>query len=126
MDPAASILTIIYHSTVLLMSRHRPESPVMHSVPAIALAYLLSVIWLGAFAIMVIIAYDQEEGQINIFNLNVQFPASVRTTQQIQFMLAPMEFSLLGDIAIRSTVQRRHLDVCLYFTLVSCSVTDML
>ncbi|KAJ7490382.1 hypothetical protein B0H11DRAFT_1022599 [Mycena galericulata] len=113
MDPIASLFTIIYHSTLLLMSYNCPKSSVMHSVPAIALAYLLSFIWLGAFAVMVIISYGQgNETQINVFSMNVQFPDHFQLTQQFQLLLAPLEFSLLGDIAIRSTLQRRKLPEC--------------
>ncbi|KAJ7129468.1 hypothetical protein C8R44DRAFT_615325, partial [Mycena epipterygia] len=119
MDPAASILTIIYHSTLLFMSHNRPgpESSIMHSVLAIAIAYLLSVIWLGAFAVMVIIAYGNESGEINVFNFNIQFPTAIQNTQQLQFLLAPTEFSLLGDIAIRSTIQRRKLNALKYYNI---------
>ncbi|KAJ7180291.1 hypothetical protein C8R43DRAFT_841251, partial [Mycena crocata] len=108
MDPAVSVFTIIYHTTLLLISHNRQESSIMLSIPAVALAYLLSIAWLGAFAVMCLISYGNEEStEINVFNLNIQFPKSARDTLQIQFLLAPMEFSLLGDIAIRSTVQRR-------------------
>ncbi|KAJ7721158.1 hypothetical protein DFH07DRAFT_932888 [Mycena maculata] len=118
MNSSASVFTIIYHSTLLLMSRNGPESGVMHSVPAIALAYMLSVAWLGAFAVMVIIASGNDPSEINLFNSNIQFPEWAKNTQQIQFILVPTEFSLLGDIAIRSTIQRRYLKVrCCYVSI---------
>ncbi|KAJ6598864.1 hypothetical protein DFH09DRAFT_970762 [Mycena vulgaris] len=109
MNPTASLFTIIYHSTVLLLSHKRPDSDssAMYSVPAIALAYLLSLVWMCAFAVMVIIGNEQS-GEINVFGLNVQFSVVVRETQQLQFLLVPTEFSLLGDLAIRSTVKRQH------------------
>jgi hypothetical protein len=116
MTPVASVFTIGYHSVLLFLSHNHPESSVMHSVPAVALAYLLSVIWLGDFAVMVIIASSSEQTtELNVFNFNIMFPASARETQPIQFILAPLEFSLLGDIAIRSTVLRRKrndINVC--------------
>ncbi|KAJ6628849.1 hypothetical protein B0H10DRAFT_101143 [Mycena sp. CBHHK59/15] len=117
LGPTASVLTIAYHTTVLLLTHKRPELSVMHTVPTIALAYLLSVVWLGTFAVMVIIDYGNEDGgQIAVFCFNIQFPSSVRDTQQLQFILAPMETCLLGDIAIRSTIQRRSRNsVCFLF-----------
>ncbi|KAJ7228466.1 hypothetical protein GGX14DRAFT_329939, partial [Mycena pura] len=105
MDSAAAVLTVVYHSTLFLIIHNRPESAVMSSVPAVALAYLLSLIWLGAFAVMIILARGNDEAaQINVFNLNIHFPQ--RDTQPIQFILTPMEFTLLGDLAIRGTVCR--------------------
>ncbi|KAJ7284021.1 hypothetical protein C8J57DRAFT_1294157 [Mycena rebaudengoi] len=110
MNSAASILTIIYHGTLLWLSRNRPERSAMCTVPAITLAFLLSSIWLAAFAVMVIIAYGTKDGgQVDVFSLNIQFPASVQDAQQVQLILVSMEFSLLGDLAIRSMLQRRHL-----------------
>ena len=113
MDSAAAVLTVVYHSTLFLIIHNRPESAVLSSVPAVALAYLLSLIWLGAFAVMIILARGNDEAaQINVFNLNIP----QRDTQPIQFILTPMEFTLLGDLAIRGTVcrlRRGRINVCI-------------
>lgn len=107
LSPSVALATFVYHSTLLLLKRKRPDLEGMISVPAIAAAYVLSLAWLVAFIVMVLIAYGHE-AEIELFWIHANFPDGEITTQRLQLLFTSLEFSILGDFAIRSTILRRH------------------
>jgi hypothetical protein len=72
------------------------------------LAYILTIAWLGAFAVMALIACG---GYTDLYlcGLIIHVPTHPITTQKFQFMLTPLEFVIMGDLAIRITLLRREM-----------------
>lgn len=79
----------------------------MFYIWSIAWAYILSIAWLGAFAVMAFIACGGYTDLL-LCGLIIHIPVHPITTQKFQFMLTPLECVIMGDLAIRITILRRE------------------
>jgi len=107
MNPITGLLTIFFHVPLIFLAHNRPGTKGMISIEAAVLACLLSLGWLACFIVMVLISKGSL-GTVDPFGLNETISTyAVSITQRLQFIGTPLEFGLLGDIAIRSTWARR-------------------
>ncbi|KDR83934.1 hypothetical protein GALMADRAFT_236436 [Galerina marginata CBS 339.88] len=107
LNPVFAILTMAYHITMLLLTFKRPADAPRLSIGYTIVAYLLSLAWLGAYFAMSVILSNRET-EFKIFGLWVLIPQTMRVPQKIQIMLDPFECVIIGNIAIKSTMERRR------------------
>ncbi len=81
---------------------------VFYSVYAMVYAGLLCTGWIFAFVIMTLVAWDQPQGTVVVWDIDIRFPEYVVYTQRLQFLLTSLQFALFGDLTIRSVVLRRR------------------
>ncbi|TFK43704.1 hypothetical protein BDQ12DRAFT_675419 [Crucibulum laeve] len=105
-NPIAAVLNMIYHLTVLLATHFRPAKAAAFTVTAISLGFLLSLTWLSAFLVMVFVAL-KGGAACDLFGLDIQFSNTVISTQRIQLLFTMLEFAIMVDLSIRSTLKRR-------------------
>ncbi|PPQ65930.1 hypothetical protein CVT26_010693 [Gymnopilus dilepis] len=91
---------------MLLLAYKKPEDAPALSIGYTVAAYLLSAAWLSAFITMSVVL-SRRETEVVLFDLRVLVPQTMRGPQHIQIMLDAVECALLGDIAVRSTIERR-------------------
>jgi len=106
MNPLFAILTMGYHTTMLLIEFRRPDDAPNLSVGYTITAYLLSCAWLGAYIAMAIILSSRAK-EMSFFDLRIEIPQT-RVTQKIQIMLDPLECVIIGNIAVKSTIKNRR------------------
>lgn len=106
LNPIFAILAMGYNTTVLLLAYKMPEGAPILSIGYTLAAYFLSAAWLSAFIAMSIILSTREM-EVELFDLRILVPQTMRGPQHIQIMLDAVECVLMGDIAIRNTIERR-------------------
>ncbi|CAA7260025.1 unnamed protein product [Cyclocybe aegerita] len=97
-----------YHVAILILAYKRPDDAPVLPVGYVIAPYLLTASWLGAFIAMTIVLSCRDLKEMTLFNFQIAVPQAMRVTQKIQIMLDPLECVILGDIAIRSTIDRRR------------------
>lgn len=107
LNPLLALCTIGYHSTMLLLAYNRPEGAPILPVGYLIAPYLLSLTWFGAYIAMSMLLSNRTR-VIDVFHLQIVVPQTFRATQKMQIMFDPLESTLLGCIAIRSTIERRQ------------------
>jgi len=107
MNPLFAILTMGYHAAMLLIAFRRPDDAPNLSVGYTITAYLLSCAWLGAYIAMAIILSSRAK-ELSFFDLRIEIPQTMGIAQKIQVMLDPLESAVIGNIAVKSTIQRRR------------------
>jgi len=108
LNPFFAILTMGYHATMLLLAYRRPQDAPRLSIAYIIAAYLLSLAWLGAYITMAVVLSSRET-EVTLFDLRILVPQTSRVTQKIQLMLDPLQCAIIGNIAIKSTIEHRQL-----------------
>ena len=91
---------------MLALAYKRPNDAPVLSIGYTVWAYLLSLSWLGAYIAMAMIL-SRKEKEIPLFDLHIIVPCHLKASQSLQMFLDPLESVLLGDIAIRGTIQWR-------------------
>ncbi|KAF9568928.1 hypothetical protein CPC08DRAFT_745942 [Agrocybe pediades] len=107
MNPILALITGGYNVTMLLLAYKRPADAPVLSVAYTIMAYLLSLAWLAAYTTMAVLLSCPKKDVI-LFGFQVVVPQAVKTTQKLQIMLDPVLFVLMGNVAIKSTLERRH------------------
>ena len=94
-NPCASIITIIYHICVILISRRKrvPNAPSYFST-AIFSAYLLVIVWITAFILTTVVLVSSHGNAFRALGLQ-QGPASVYT-HRAQIALTLYELLVVG------------------------------
>ncbi|KAF8969468.1 hypothetical protein BDZ97DRAFT_246377 [Flammula alnicola] len=108
LNPFFAILTMGYHSTMLLLAYKRPEDAPMLPIAYTISAYLLSLGWLGAYIAMAVVLSSRET-EVHLFDCRIMIPQTLRDTQKLQIMLDALECTIIGTIAVKSTIQRLQL-----------------
>jgi hypothetical protein len=63
---------------------------------------------LGAFIAMSIVLANRSK-EIPIYDFRIPIPQTLRVLQKIQLMLDPVQFAVLGDLAIKLSVESYYL-----------------
>ncbi|KAF8914160.1 hypothetical protein CPB84DRAFT_1820076 [Gymnopilus junonius] len=106
LNPIFAIMAMGYDTTMLLLAYKRPEGAPRLSIGYTVAAYLLSAAWLSAFVAMSAVL-SSLEAQVELFDFRILVPQTMRGPQHIQILLDALECVLMGDIAVRSTIDRR-------------------
>lgn len=104
-------MTATYHTSVLALMFFRPQRLSFLSTASISVAYILSFCWMAVFAALIFIREAQSEGVDCLdlpLGIHVHIPYHEHSLQRWQFLAVPMEWALLGDLAIRKTVYRQR------------------
>ncbi|KAF8165515.1 hypothetical protein B0H34DRAFT_689445 [Crassisporium funariophilum] len=104
LNPLFAIITIGYHTTILALAYKRPEEPL--PIGYTIWAYLMSLAWVGAYIAMAIVLSGRET-EFPIFDIRIEIPQHMRSTQKIQTMLDPLESVIIANIAVKSTMSLR-------------------
>ena len=107
MNPILAIITMGYNTTMLLLAYKRPEDAPLLSIGYTVTAYLLSIAWLAAYTAMAILLSCRKKDAI-LFGFQVIVPQTFKSIQKLQIMLDPVLFALMGNVAIKSTIERRQ------------------
>jgi len=110
-NPVFGVATLSFHLSVLLQTSARPVKPVILSNTCNAVAYFLSFVWFAAFFAMIIVYQTQAEGTgcLILCGRTFNLPSNAKNTQKLQFLLIPVQWILLLDLAIRTTLYRCEL-----------------
>lgn len=108
LNPLLALFTIGYHSAMLSLAYNRPEDAPILPVGYLIAPYLLSLAWLGAYIAMSMLLANRTR-TIDVFQLQILVPQTLRATQKMQVMFDPLESTILACIAIRSTIERRQM-----------------
>ena len=106
LNPLFAIITVGYHVTMLALAYRRPDDAPVLSIGYTVWAYFLSFSWLGAYIAMAMVLSGKQR-EIPLFNLRIIVPQHLRCFQNLQMMLDPLECVILGDLAIKGTIQWR-------------------
>ena len=106
LNPLFSIITVGYHVTMLALAFRRPDDAPVLSIGYTVWAYFLSFSWLGAYIAMAMVL-SRKQKEIPLFDLRIIVPQHLRCFQNLQMMLDPLECVILGDLAIKGTIQWR-------------------
>jgi hypothetical protein len=106
LNPLLAVITAGYHVTILALAyRHSDDAPVI-SIGYTLWAYFLSLSWLGAYiAMATILSWKLKE--IPVFDIRINVPQHLLCFQRLQMLLDPVECVILGDLAIKGTIQWR-------------------
>jgi len=91
---------------MLTLAYRRPDDAPVLSIAYTVWAYLLSLSWLGAYIAMAMVLWEKRR-EISLFDLPVIVPRDLKTFQRLQMFLDPLECVILGDLAIKGTIQWR-------------------
>ena len=106
LNPLLAIITAVYHVTILALAYRCPDDAPVISIRYTLWAYVLSLSWLGAYiAMAAILSWKLKE--IPVFDLHIIVPRHLWCLQRLQMMLDPVECVILGDLAIKGTIQWR-------------------
>jgi len=106
LNPLLAVITAGYHVVILALAYKRPDD-----APAISIGYtlwacFLALSWLFAYiAMATILSWRLKE--IPLFDLRIIVPQHLWCFQRLQMMLDPVECVILGDLAIKGTIQWR-------------------
>ncbi|KAH6915069.1 hypothetical protein BKA70DRAFT_564460 [Coprinopsis sp. MPI-PUGE-AT-0042] len=109
--PVFGIMTTTYHTSIFILMIFRPQRLSFLSTASISGAYILSFCWMAAFAALVFIREAQSEGVECLdlpIGIHVHIPYHEHSLQKWQFLAVPIQWVLLGDLAIRNTVYRQR------------------
>ena len=106
LNPLFAIITVGYHVTMLALAFRRPDDAPVLSIGYTVWAYFLSFSWLGAYIAMAMVL-SRKQKEIPLFDLRIIVPQHLRCFQNLQMMLDPLECVILGDLAIKGTIQWR-------------------
>ena len=106
LNPLFAIITVGYHVAILALAYRCPDD-----APALPIGYtvwacFLSLSWLGAYIAMVMILLGKQK-EIPLFDLRIIVSQHLRCFQKLQMLLDPLECVILGDLAIKGTIQWR-------------------
>jgi len=108
LNPFFAILTISYNITLFVRMYNRPEDAPILSIWYTISAYLLSLGWLGAYICMAFVLSSREK-ETTFFHTHIMIPQEMRDSQRVQMLLDPVEFALIGNIAVKRTIERLQL-----------------
>jgi len=91
---------------MLALAYKRPDDAPVLSIGYTLWAYFLSLSWLSAYIAMATILSAKLK-EIPLFDLRIIVPQHMRFLQRLQMMLDPVECVILGDLAIKGTIQWR-------------------
>jgi len=91
---------------MLALAYRRPDDAPVLPIGYTVWAYFLSLSWLSAYIAMAMVLSGKRK-EILLFDLDVIVPRHLRIFQKLQMFLDPLECVILGDLAIKSTIQRR-------------------
>jgi len=106
LNPLFAIITAGYHIVMLALAYKRPDDSPVLPIGYTVWAYFLSLSWLGAYIAMAMIL-SRKEGEILLFDFHVIVPRHLVNFRKLQMFLDPLECVILGDLAIRGTIQWR-------------------
>jgi len=106
LNPLLAIITGGYHVAMLALAYRRPDDAPIISIGYTLWAYFLSLSWLGAYIAMATILSGKLK-EIPLFDLRIIVPQHLWCFQRLQMMLDPVECVILGDLAIKGTIQWR-------------------
>jgi len=93
---------------MLALAYRRPDDAPVLPIGYSVWAYFLSLSWLGAYIAMAMVLLGKQK-EIPLFDLRIIVPQqfSLKCFQRIQMLLDPLECVILGDLAIKGTIQWR-------------------
>lgn len=91
---------------MLALAYRRPDDAPALPIGYTVWAYLLSLSWLGAYIAMAMIV-SRKQREIPLFDLRIVVPRNLRNFQKLQMLLDPLECVILGNLAIKATIQWR-------------------
>jgi len=106
LNPPVAIITAGYHITILALAYRRLDDAPTLPIGYIVWAYFLSLSWLAAYIAMAMILL-QKPREIPLFDLHLIVPRHMRNFQKLQMLLDPLECVILGDLAIKGTMNWR-------------------
>ncbi|KAF8812266.1 hypothetical protein BYT27DRAFT_7335562 [Phlegmacium glaucopus] len=106
LNPLFALITAGYHIVMLALAYRRPDDAPVLPIGYTVWAYFLSLSWLGAYIAMAMIL-SRKQSEILVFDLDVIVPRHLRNFQKLQMFLDPLECVILGNLAVKSTIQRR-------------------
>lgn len=108
LNPFFAILTISYNITLFVRTYNRPEDDSVLSIWYTISGYLLSLGWLGAYICMAFVLSSREK-EMTLFRAHLTIPQNMRDSQRVQMLLDPVEFALIGNVAVKGTIERLQL-----------------
>jgi hypothetical protein len=106
LNPLFAIITVGYHVAMLALAYKRPDDAPLLSFGYTVWAYFLSLSWLGAYIAMAMVLLGKQK-EIPLFDLRIIVPQHLKYFQKLQMFLDPLECVILGDLAIKGTIQWR-------------------
>jgi len=106
LNPLFAIITAGYHVVMLALAYRRPDDASVLPIGYTVWAYFLSLSWLGAYIAMAMVL-SRKEREVLLFDLHVIVPRHLRSFQKLQMFLDPLECVILGNLAIKGTIQWR-------------------
>jgi hypothetical protein len=108
LNPLFAIITVGYHVAMLALAYRRPDDAPVLPIGYSVWAYFLSLSWLGAYIAMAMVLLGKQK-EIPLFDLRIIVPQHFPLTcfQRLQMLLDPLECVILGDLAIKGTIQWR-------------------
>jgi len=91
---------------MLALAYRRPDDAPPLPIGYTVWAYFLSLSWLGAYIAMAMIV-SRKQREIPLFDLRIVVPRNLRNFQKLQMLLDPLECVILGNLAIKGTIQWR-------------------
>lgn len=106
LNPLFAIITVGYHVAMLALAYRRPDDAPVLPIGYSVWAYFLSLSWLGAYIAMAMVLLGKQT-EIPLFDFPIIVPQHLRCFQKLQMLLDPLECVILGDLAIKGTIQWR-------------------
>lgn len=91
---------------MLALAYKRPDDSPVLPIGYSVWAYFLSLSWLGAYIAMAMIL-SRKEAEILLFDFHIIVPRHLVNFRKLQMFLDPLECVILGDLAIKGTIQWR-------------------
>ncbi|PPR04068.1 hypothetical protein CVT24_010643 [Panaeolus cyanescens] len=108
LNPLFSVCTAGYHILMLGFNYKRTQNAGPWPVGWIIFCYLLSLAWLGAFIAMSIVLANRAK-EIPFYDIRIPIPQTSRVSQKMQLMLDAVAFAILGDLAVKLSVESYYL-----------------
>jgi len=106
LNPLFAIITAGYHVAMLALAYRRPDDAPVLSIGYAVWAYFLTLSWLGAYIAMAMVLLRKQK-EIPLFDLRIIVPQHLECFRRLQMLLDPLECVILGDLAIKGTIQWR-------------------
>jgi hypothetical protein len=106
LNPLFAIITVGYHVGMLALAYRRPDDAPVLPIGYSVWAYFLSLSWLGAYIAMAMVLLRKQK-EIPLFDIRIIIPQHLKCFQRLQMLLDPLECVILGDLAIKGTIQWR-------------------